>query len=219
MLEPKTLLTVLILLYASLQDWRRRELGEGPWLGLVLMGLLYQIANPARGEAVAFAISVLTTALLMGVLHRLGLLGGGDAKVLVGLAAVLPRPPPGVHTLFPTLALSAFTNAVFLTALLPILFLLKNLKEGLGPGGLPRALLGYRRRTAELRSYEVVLEEGGRLMALYDVRGARLGERPDTEGMVWVTPAIPFLIPLTLGFLIALLWGDVISYIILLLRG
>ena len=181
----------------------------------LLVGLLYQVVAPARGEAVAFVISVFTTALLMGSLHRLGLLGSGDAKVLVGLAAVLPRPPPGAYTLFPTLALSAFTNAVFLTSLLPVLFLLKNLKEGLGPGELPRALLGYRRRVADMRPYEVVLEEGGRLKTFYDVRGARLGERPNTEGTVWVTPAIPFLVPLTLGFLIALLWGDVISYIIL----
>ncbi|MEK6977438.1 MAG: A24 family peptidase C-terminal domain-containing protein, partial [Candidatus Hydrothermarchaeota archaeon] len=132
-----------------------------------------------------------------------------------GLAAVFPRPPAGVYTLFPTLALSAFTNAVFLTSLLPILFLLKNLKEGLGPSEIPKALLGYRRRATDMRPYEVVLEDGGRLKAFYDVRGARLGERPDTGGTVWVTPAIPFLVPLTLGFFIALLWGDVISYIIL----
>lgn len=213
--EPRILLTVLILLYASLQDWTRREVGEGPWLGLLFIGLLYQMATPARGEAVAFGISILTTALLMGALHRLGLLGGGDAKVLVGLSAVFPRPPEGVYTLFPTLALSAFTNALFLTSLLPILFLLKNLKEGLSPGELYRAVLGYRKRAADMRPYEALLEKGGGLKALYDIRGARLGQRPDTEGVVWVTPAIPFLIPLTLGFLMTLLWGDVISYIIL----
>lgn len=204
----KIFLAFLVLVYASVLDWRYREIDDKSWLSLVALGialLFYSL------EIKNFLISVAATAIFGAVLSHLGLMGGGDAKILVGIAFLFPV-YPNAATLFPVFAISVFMNAVLLSALLPLFFFiynLKRLKEVKSLRDFFILFLGYRKDASQIKSYEAVADS-----IFLNVNKVQLG-RKDREGEVWVTPAVPFLIPITLGFLVAVLFGDIMSFIIL----
>ncbi|NOZ82474.1 MAG: hypothetical protein GXN98_01455, partial [Euryarchaeota archaeon] len=121
-----------------------------------------------------------------------------------------------VTTLFPVFALSVFVNAVAMTLLLPLLFFLINLRH------LPRVrslselyalFLGYRRKASEIRHYEAVYGNGKSFRFLLTT-DAELG-KASGEGEVWVSPAVPFVIPITAGVLLSAVYGDIVSMVIL----
>jgi preflagellin peptidase FlaK len=76
-------------------------------------------------------------------------------------------------------------------------------------GELVKMFLGYRVRAEEVGRHEAIM--GDRVFM--DVRKTRLGEKGSPGERVWVTPAVPFVIPLTLGFLIAALYGDPFNHV------
>lgn len=206
MTELKIILALLILVYASRLDWRRREINDISWISLIVLGIIFLLLNPEQLRA--FLISLSITLLLVAATYLPGLLGGGDGKILLGLAVMFPLSP--VYNT-PFFSLGVFFNAVLIALPLPFFFFIRNLlKEGVKKGEIIKMFLGYRVRADQVKNYEALM--GDRL--LMDVRKTRLGERGSPGEMVWVTPAIPFLIPLTLGFLIAALYGDPFNYIL-----
>lgn len=204
----KAFLTLLILLYASRLDWKYREIDDKSWLSLIAFGLLFLFYDFRIKN---FLISVGATASFSLIFYYFGLMGGGDAKILIGLGALFPVYPSAI-TLFPIFALSVFANAVLLSAPLPMFFFihnLKHLKEVRSMRDFFVLFLGYKKDASDIRRYEAVVDS-----IFLDVNKVQLG-RKDREGEVWVTPAVPFLIPITLGFLVAVLFGDIMSFIIL----
>jgi preflagellin peptidase FlaK len=217
--DPRTLLVLPLLLYASYQDVKRREVGDSLVFVLFALGALASAYALAIGALSPLRLlsSTGATALLAGSLYRLGFLGGGDGKVWIGLSLLFPESPPGI-TVFPLLSLGLFANALVLLVPMPLYFFLFNLLRGgrstLIEGGL-RTFLGYRRRREEIRAHEVPLEEGGRLALLLARKRTPPQRATGDRETIWVTPALPFLIPLTLGLLLSLTLGDLISLLFL----
>ncbi|NOZ58722.1 MAG: hypothetical protein GXO66_03990 [Euryarchaeota archaeon] len=220
----KLALALILLIHASILDWRYREIRDSSWLALVALGvvftLLESISTGSASPAVSLLISLAVTAALTLPLAYFGLMGGGDAVILIGIAAVFPEPPPGVVSLFPVFSLSVFTNAILLSLLLPIYFFLRNLphlRRVRSPAELYALFLGYRKPASAIKPYEAVYGSGGEFRFLLRT-DAELG-KAEGEGEVWVTPAVPFVIPITIAFLLSALCGDVVSALILFLRG
>jgi len=127
----------------------------------------------------------------------------------------------------PIFAFTALVNAVLLTAVLPLALLVRNAtrlgsrrlrgKWGLALLGYPiplerlprphlRLLHSYEERAGEValrfaRRGEEVSAKVARRLAGWHRRGLILEE-------VWVTPQLPFIIPITIGFVTALVVGD-----------
>ncbi len=204
----KIFFAFLVLVYASVLDWRYREIDDKSWLSLVALGialLFYSL------EIENFLISVAATAIFGLALSHLGLMGGGDAKILVGIAFLFPV-YPNAATLFPIFAISVFMNAVLLSALLPLFFFiynLKHLKEVKSMHDFFILFLGYKKDASQIKSYEAVLES-----IFLNVNKVQLGKKNGGDE-VWVTPALPFLIPITFGFLIAAFFGDLASFMVM----
>lgn len=198
----KIILTLLILVYAASLDWRFREIDDKSWGSLLVMGGVFLILEP--GLLRAFIISVTVAAFLMFITYAPGLLGGGDAKILLGLAVVFPLSPVYQTPFF---VLGVFFNAVLLALPLPFYYFIKNLmrEKGVKRDEFIKMFVGYKVRADEVKEYEAVI--GDEL--ILNVRKTRLGRREKTPKEVWVTPAIPFLVPLTIGFLVAALMGDI----------
>jgi|Deesub1362A_J573_1020465.scaffolds.fasta_scaffold02727_12 preflagellin peptidase FlaK len=220
----KLILALLVLFYASLLDWRYREINDASWLALVFMGIVFIAVDVARTGVTTpllyFLISVGVTSALMLAFSYFNLLGGGDAKIFIGIASLFPYYHREVTTVFPIFALSVFANAITLSLALPVYFFLRNLphlKRVRSAKEFYALFLGYKKNASEIKPYEAVYGNGKSFTFLLRT-DAELG-KAEGEGEVWVTPAVPFVIPITISVLLSALYGDIISAIILFLRG
>lgn len=167
-------------------------------------------------------------------------LGGADAKALIAIAAMFPYYPTmdlaGIT--LPVMDISrsvifgfsVFGNALVLNLAVPVAIFVYNLLK-VPAGELKsspfRSFTGYKSTIEGLKGKHVRLmsrysEEGGQVKAKRAFGGSELDDQTydklvkwKAQGkigdMLWVTPKIPFLIPITLGFLFAVAGGDILT--------
>lgn len=179
------------------------------------------------------------------ILFHLGAFGGGDAKGLIVLSILFPMYPifqfsgetyPMLGR--PLIGLFTFTvlgNALLLTILVPLGMFGYNLLH-FSPEMLKKPLymfIGYRTDISSLKNKEHLallekfeIDERGSVKK----RLARTGldfdanKKPELEEYVkkgligkdiWVTPGLPFMLSITGGFITAVVFGDLIFYIVM----
>jgi preflagellin peptidase FlaK len=142
----KTTIALLFLLYASLSDYRSREVSDTVWavmapigLALTLIGMYINGFSQLPLYGICFG---LTSAFAVAIFYAGGF-GGADAKALMCLALTIPFYPTGLTeplskeispisaNFFP---LSIFNNSVLLAALMAIVMLLYNVSWRLKTG-------------------------------------------------------------------------------------
>ena len=212
----KIALGLLILIYASALDLKYREIDDKSWMSLLVLGLMFLTGDYARtgpGVILPFAFSVGFTLATVAVLYHAGIMGSGDCKILLGVSALVPLP---MHfSIFPIFSLGVFTNAIILSLVIPFFFFIYNarhLKEVRSLREFLVLFLGYKRKGHDIRSYEVAIEGEEGIKLFLNTKNLELGERLSTSRKLWVSPAIPFVVLITAGFLISVLFGDLISY-------
>ncbi len=151
-----------------------------------------------------------------------GMMGGGDAKALVAISSLFFRTK---HSL-PIFSISVFNNSLILVVFLPLVVCAYNLLkrnrfehiEGQRLAKLRTYFIGYPIDLEDLddKKFPLVVHEDGRLQLVsslgvieYDVEEYKKKISPYTT-RIWVTPGLPFLIPITLGFIIAYFYGDLL---------
>lgn len=176
-------------------------------------------------------ISILFMFLLIIIFYQLNLIkGGADAKALLCLSIVFPSYPDlspyvliGVpidiaQYLFPFSLLVLF-NAALLSLAVPVMLFFYNLAKG--DRKVPVMFFGYRIPVDEARKKFVwpleYVEEGRRVFRIlprsldsYDKEYDELKALGAEE--IWVTPKIPFLIPITVSLLFSALVGNIIFF-------
>lgn len=212
----KFALGLLILAYASILDLKYREIDDKSWMALLLLGLVFLANDYSRGGSgviLPFAFSAGITLAIMAALYYAGILGSGDCKILFGISVLMPWP---VHfSIFPIFSLGVFTNAIILSAIIPIFFFIYNARRLRNVKGIKEFLvlfLGYKRAGDKIRPYEVAMEREGEVKLFLNTKNLKLGERLSTSREVWVSPAIPFVVLIMAGFAISGIWGDFISH-------
>lgn len=228
---------LVVLGYASYTDLVARRVKNEVWLALGGFGLVLIGADALLGELRwQYWLGALGIIVLAYVLWYVRLLyGGADAKALMALAILLPyRPADHVGTwalpsgFAPTpTALTTLTNGVALMVLLPVLFALYNLVRG--HVAVPAMFVGRKMPLEDAANSPVWImeqvDDAGtvtrRTFPRRDVdpkdNAARLMEAGITE--VWVTPKVPFMIPLAVGYMLALGVGDVVFQVVALAMG
>lgn len=142
----KTAIALLFLLYASLSDWKSREVSDIVWAVMAPLGLaltLIEMYINGFSQLPLYGICFgLTSAFAVAIFYAGGF-GGADAKALMCLALTLPFYPAGLPVpllkeispistnFFP---LSIFNNSVLLAALMAIVMLLYNVSWSLKTG-------------------------------------------------------------------------------------
>jgi preflagellin peptidase FlaK len=181
--------------------------------------LLLVFSEYALGE---IAISILLTIPVAVVLVFAGM-GGADAKALLAVAVLTPL-TPHIHLgldlplwaapLELPFPLIVFINTLLLFLVIPLGFLAMNMVRG--DVELPAALLGFKMPAKNIgTSFVWPMEkviEGKRVKTVLpqkEVNCAVFG-----DAVIWVTPKVPFLIPLTAGYAISFVFGDVLYGII-----
>jgi len=140
------------------------------------------------------------------------------------------------------LPISAFNNSVLMASLLTLAFITKNIADlirgeeifkGLEDESFPKKILafitGYRVNVEKLRSkrhHYLLIEDFNkcsdgsikRRLKLLNLINSHENKREEAldgvHGKVWVTPGLPFLAFITVGFAIAVFIGDIILWII-----
>ncbi|MBU2560159.1 prepilin peptidase [archaeon] len=217
------ILGFLILAYASFLDLKQRAIDDKSWMALVLLGLVFLARDYTRtgsGVLLPFAFSVGFTFAIVVVLYYFGIMGSGDCKIILGISALVPLP---VHfSIFPIFSLGVFTNAIVISLAIPFFFFVYNLnrlKDVRSPRDFLVLFLGYKKKGSDIGSFEVALETEGGIKLFLNTKNLELGHRLSTDRVVWVTPAIPFVVLITAGFLISALMGDFISRASLIWSG
>jgi preflagellin peptidase FlaK len=213
----------LILAYASFLDLKHRAIDNKSWMALVLLGLVFLTVDYTRiGSSVIlpFAFSTGFTLVVVAVLYYFGIMGSGDCKILFGISALVPLP---IHfSIFPIFSLGVFTNAIVLSLAIPLMFFIYNLRRLREVKSIRDFLvlfLGYKKKGSVIGPFEVALETEKGVKIFLNTKNLELGHRLSTEEEVWVTPAIPFVVLITAGFLISALMGDFISHASLIWSG
>ncbi|MEM1579286.1 MAG: A24 family peptidase C-terminal domain-containing protein [Archaeoglobaceae archaeon] len=230
----KVLLVLFFLLYACVLDIRSRIVPNRVWKFMLLVNLpitAFQILQTAVERPLSLFIAILGIAfvvVLSYLLYSLSLYGGADAKALMCIGIIFPLYPeigffPILNHGFGIFAFSVLANSVILAPFLVIGIFVRNLfKEGFK--GFLRTplyyLAGYRVPVEKIRFHNLFefIDEKGVLRRVKKAvePSEEMITRLRSAGLcrVWCTPALPFLIFITFGYLSAIFLGDLIFAII-----
>jgi len=222
-------LGTILLLIASYTDIKTRRAANFLWVimagvGVALVVVQYFMA-PFSSIWYLILIPVMIAMFYAFYLMRL-LFGGADAKALMALAILVPIQPiigvlpylrpltfwPGVWTIF--------VNSLIFFLFIPVSLLIYNI--GKRNVQFPHCLLGYRMSVEKAKQNFVwpleKIKDGKRKLAKLpkDFDVDKELEEFEKLGIteIWVTPKIPFMIPLLIGFLATFILGDILTYLI-----
>ncbi|MFQ5970336.1 MAG: prepilin peptidase [Nitrososphaerales archaeon] len=225
MLEIRLVACSVMLIVASIIDLKKREIGDKVWVGFGGFGLLITAIefNSNSINLTQYGIGIAITAPIAYAIYRTGLFGGADAKALVAIAVLLPfyDMPFKIHGLT---AFTVLTNATLLTFWHVIHNMVRNsidlargrsLFEGFEESGTRKALafmMGFRSDTPKGYLFAMESSEEGRRR--FKFHPAEYDEYVASETKnVWVTPALPFIVYMALGFGVMIIFGDILALI------
>lgn len=210
-----------VLLYASYTDFRYREARNELWLVMGGVGVVLLPFSGYSPPAIFFSVLLMLPIAFVVILAGMG---GADAKALVAislLAPLFPEIDAGLAELplwvapvqFP-FPLTVFINALLLFLAIPVAFFVRNILQG--NLSFPYCFFGCRMRASDIPGRYVwpmeSVEDGRRTKSILpqrDVDPAVFGDE-----VIWVTPKVPFLIPLTAGYAISFVLGDIVYQVV-----
>jgi archaeal preflagellin peptidase FlaK len=214
----RVILALSMLGYATYSDLKNREISDFLWVifGGISVVLIF-FASDMTHLLTNVGISLIIAPVVI-VIWRLGFFGGADAFGLIVLAALVPEFSfsNGLITPFTVL-----TNSV-LFSIIPVFFNIsrnlislakhENIFEGFEDESKRNKILalflGHKAKNPKFSfSIEKRNDSNRRLdFSLKNADNAEFCSSQDT----WVTPGIPYMIFITFGFIIQLVYGDII---------
>jgi preflagellin peptidase FlaK len=199
--------------------------------------VLYDIMTKGTQYIMLLFLSAGLIFVLVYILFQLGTFGGADAKSLIVISIILPSYPvfsafgfdfPLNKPLLDLFSFGIFGNAVMLTVVVPLgLAVYNTSRMGLHIDNPLYIFIGYKSRISDLADKHIKLiqsfeEENGLVKFRFRRGGVEidetvisklkvLSEKGIINDEVWVTPGLPFMIPITLGFFVTVVYGDMIT--------
>ena len=201
-----------ILSYAAYSDLKYREASNKLWILMGIIGLALLIME--KPDATTF-ISIAISFPLAFLLYFFGM-GGADVKAMWGIALLSPLPPkislfPSPIFIFP---LTVLINSLFLFIPLPFILLFYNAyKKNLE---FPYCMFGYKIKAREAKNKFVWSMEKDGKKSIVPVKNFNFDEVADKE--IWVTPKLPFLVFIFVGFVISFIFGDILFFLLSLFQ-
>ncbi|MEK0368273.1 MAG: A24 family peptidase C-terminal domain-containing protein [Nitrosopumilus sp.] len=210
-------LALTMLIVGSIIDVWKREIHDYFWLGFGIIGfLLVFISSDLTSNllTIGFALIIAPFAILM---WRLGLFGGADAFALIALAVIAPMATISENPITPFTALS---NAAILFVIPFLINIARNIiaqikgehifegfDESTGKK-IAAALMGYKAKNPKFGFAIEKTKKGKKKfnLTLHHAENQEFCTKPNT----WITPGVPYLLLITAGFIIQVLYGDII---------
>jgi preflagellin peptidase FlaK len=235
-LELRVATCACMLAIASILDIKSREIPDKVWLifgglGATMMALEL-VDTPTSSRAPVFIHHIIGISLVSCIgyaTYRTGLFGGADPKALVAIAIILPTYSAGTMTFsfHDFAAISILSNALVVSITAMLYNIIKNsvsvakgvpIFEGISESKAKRALafaVGFPSSSPGryVFAMEAVDETGSRRFrfnpaAYNDFVPTHLSEN---KQRMWVTPALPFIVYIGIGFAIYLATGDLFA--------
>ena len=213
----RILLALVMLSSATIIDIRKREISDLMWIIFGAVSVILIFFEPDLIKA-AFVVGFsLIVAPLVLILWRFGLFGGADALGLIVLSALAPMITLSNSAVSP---FSILVNSALLSVSPMIIYFIRNSVlilrnedifhdfEETKSKKIFAMFLGYRSKNPKY-SFSLERQVGNKKrlnIALHHSDTAEYCTTPNT----WVTPGLPFMIFILGGFIIQILFGDVI---------
>ena len=210
-------LALIMLILGSIIDIWKREIHDLYWIGFGGAGIVLALLNPdiiTQLLSIGFALII---APFVIIVWRIGLFGGADAFALIALAVIAPM---ATFSENPTSPFTTLSNAALLFVI-PFLFnLIRNavsqirgndIFEGFDEPTYKKVIasfMGYKSKNPKF-AFSIEKTEKGKKkldLAIHHAEDQEFCTTPNT----WITPGIPYLLLITGGFLIQLIYGDII---------
>jgi len=212
------ILSALIMLsIATTIDVWKREVNDILWIIFGAISVVLIFFEPSMTNSIInIGISLIVAPIAL-LIWRVGIFGGADALGLIVLAALAPQLSLSGNTVTP---LTTLTNAAIISVAPIFLNLIrnliaisrhKNIFEGFEETRLKKIsamFLGYRAKNPKY-SFTIEKVEGNNKkidFSFHHAENTQFCDKPDT----WVTPGIPYILYITAGFVVQLLFGDII---------
>ena len=218
---------VVILGYACYTDIKTRMASNILWITMGVIGAILIVVQylTAGIDNILPLIFIPILIAIVYVLFYIGLIfGGADAKAIMALTILIPFWPsiygfPKAPSVMP-FPWAVFSNSIILFLLIPPAFLIFNATKG--NIEFPYALIGYKMSTDKAKKKFVWplerIKDGKRKIMFMpeEFDAIKYIEELENAGRkeIWVTPKIPFMIPLLLGFILAYIFGDILFAIV-----
>ena len=213
----RIVLAIGMLGYASYTDVTKREIGDFVWIIFGALALVLLIFEPNLSDAlVNIGISLIVAPVVL-IIWRIGFFGGADAFAIIVLAVLVPQITfsNGMITPFTIL-----TNAVLISIIPLFLNFFRNLieiakkndifegfREPLGKR-IMAMFLGYRAKNPKY-GFSIEKKTGKNKKLNLVLHNAEYAEFCTTAN-TWITPGVPYMLFITVGFIVQLLYGDAI---------
>lgn len=212
----RMILALLMLSMASILDVRKREVNDILWIFFGGVAVLLIFFEPNIWSALKNIGIAMIIAPIVIIIWRVGLFGGADAFALIVLAGLAPQANIYGNPVTP---LSTLTNAVVISIIPIFVNLSRNLIAILRHQDIftgidePRSrkimamFIGYRTKNPK-HSFSIERRDGVRKFdfSLHHAEKTPFCNTSDT----WVTPGIPYILYIMAGFVIQLIYGDII---------
>ncbi len=208
---------IAMLGYASYTDVTKREVTDYVWIVFGALSVVLLFLEPQFWQALTNVGISLIVAPIVLIIWRLGMFGGADAFAIIVLALLVPQITMSENTITP---FTILTNAVILSIIPFFVNLVRNLIaivnkndifEGFSETRKKRIIalfIGYKAKNPKYSfSIEKKVGKHKKLnLVMHHAEYAEFCEKPNT----WVTPGIPYMLFITVGFLVQLFYGDII---------
>lgn len=213
----RIIIAMCMLAVASILDIRKREINDILWIGFGAVAVLMIFLS----NDIWFTLKTTGLAMIIApialVAWRFGLFGGADAFCIIVLAALAPMATVSSHEITP---LTTLTNAAIISIIPIFVNLSRNLfaiskKENIFEGfdetrlnKIVAVLVGYKAKNPKY-GFSIEKTEGDQKRLDFGFRHAEKTQFCSTSE-TWVTPGIPYVIYITFGFVVQIIYGDII---------
>jgi preflagellin peptidase FlaK len=220
----------ILLAYASYTDLKTRRASNILWVIMAVVGIILLTIQYLDGgfPNLWYLVFIPIMIVLVYAFFQLRLLfGGADTKALMALAILVPiQPLIGAFPLWRSFlpgSFCIFLNALLLFLFIPVSLFLFNI--GKRNFRFPHCLLGYVVSVEKAKQTFVwpmeKIQDGKRKLVYMPTDFDVDEELAEFEKLgikeIWVTPKVPFMIPLLAGFLATFILGDILFQIIRML--
>ena len=215
---------VILLSYASYTDIKTRSASNILWIIMSVIGVILLLTQylTIGFENIMILIFIPIMIGFVYLLFQMSLLfGGADAKAIMAITIILPLQPkiydlPIWGQSFMPASWTVFVNSLIIFLFIPIFLLIYNLTQR--NIKLPHALLGYKMKLQKAKEKFVwpleKIKDGKTKLIIRPKEFDTKEEYKEFEKQgiteIWVTPKIPFMIPLLLGFIFTFIFGDIL---------